>query len=80
MSATFDITHCLKKGSIESKYLEDSFADGTSLVGLVRSVRLGELAAGLHRTVVQRLEDLLVQQRSFRAEKNRNDGYTLSRL
>ena len=80
MSASFAITHCLKKGSIESKYLEDSFADGTSLVGLVRSVRLGELAAGLHRAVVQRLEDLLVQQRSFRAKKTENNGYTLRRL
>jgi hypothetical protein len=38
---------------------------------LVGPLFLSQLAARLHRTVVERLEDLLVQQRRFRARKTK---------
>ena len=52
-------------------HLEDSFADRRPCVGLIGSVPLGQLAAGLHGAVVESFKDLLVQKLGFFTEKKR---------
>lgn len=62
--------------------LEDTLADGRSLIGLIGSLDLGNLARGLQGGVVERLKDVLVQLASLGrvkgiAEHNKGIGKTL---